>query len=154
MLTFFRLNDPYRLIVIFLLLLAMRIPAMIGPYEITVPELSYMLVGEKFSEGSKLYSEIWENMAPLSAIVYGIIDFIFGRSVVAYQIIAWLFVCFQVFLFNRLLLLNKVYNENTYIPGFIYALLMSFFSDFFHFNTHTDGHHIFVIGHEQHFQTY
>lgn len=131
MLTFFRLNDPYRLIVIFLLLLVMRFPALFNAEELTVPELNYMLIGEKLAEGSKLYSGIWDDMAPLSAVVYGLIDLLFGRSSIACTIIAWLILCFQVFLFNRLVLFNKVYNENTYIPGFIYGLMMSFFSDFF-----------------------
>ncbi len=130
MLTFFRLNDPYRLVIIFFLLLALRIPAMLND-NLTIPELNYMLLGEKLTNGADLYSEIWDNIGPLSAMVYALIDFLFGKSQLAYQIIAWLFVFFQAFIFNRLLLINKAYNESTYIPGLLYALLMSWFWDFF-----------------------
>ena len=130
MLTFFRLNDPYRLIIIFFLLLALRIPSLLED-TLTEPGLNYMLIGEKMADGTRLYSEIWANIGPLSAVVYGVIDFLFGRSQLVCQVVAWLLVFFQVFIFNRLLLFHKVYNENTYVPGLIYALLMSYFWDFF-----------------------
>ncbi|TRX50447.1 hypothetical protein FNH22_25750 [Fulvivirga sp. M361] len=131
MLTFFRLNDPYRLVIIFFLLLALRMPALISEETLTVPELNYMLVGEKLAAGESLYDGVWANIGPLSALVYGTIDFLFGRSQLAYQIFALLFVFVQAFFFNRILLINKVLNENTYIPGLIYAFLMSYFWDFF-----------------------
>ncbi|MEM7107225.1 MAG: hypothetical protein AAF519_03280 [Bacteroidota bacterium] len=131
MLAFFRLNDPYRLLVIFLLLLAVRLPALIGNYDTSVQELNFMLVGEKMAAGASMYSEIWETTSPLAAAIFGIIDFLFGRSQTAYLLIAWLFVCVQVFLFNRLVLVNKVYNENTYVPGLVYGVLASLHADFF-----------------------
>lgn len=116
---------------IFLLLLAVRLPALIGTYDMSVQELNFMLVGEKISSGASMYSDIWETTAPLSAALFGIIDFLFGRSQAAYIIIAWLFVCIQIFFFNRLVLVNKVYNENTYVPGLVYGVLASLHSDFF-----------------------
>lgn len=130
MLNYFRINDPYRLIIIFLLLLAIRLPIMLNDNALTLPELNYMLVGEMLNDGSTLYEGIWDNIAPLSASAYMIIDFLFGRSQLAYQIIALVLVAFQCLVFNRLLLRNKAYNENTYIPGLVYGLLMSFFFDF------------------------
>lgn len=131
MLSYFRINDPYRLIIIFLLLLAFRLPIMLSNNALTMPELNYMLVGERLNQGATLYEGLWDNIAPLSAAVYTILDFLFGRSQLAYQIIALLLVAFQSFIFNRIMLLNKAYNENTYVPGLMYGLLMSFFFDFF-----------------------
>ena len=90
-----------------------------------------MLVGEKLAGGSKLYTDVWVNMAPLSSWAYGLLAYLFGRSQLAYELIALVLVFFQCFLFNRLLLRNKAYNENTYIPGLIYAVLISYFFDFF-----------------------
>lgn len=90
-----------------------------------------MLVGEKLANGSDMYSDVWETVSPLSAAVFGAVDFLFGRSQTAYILIAWVFVCVQVFFFNRLVLANKVYNENTYVPGLIYGLMASLHSDFF-----------------------
>lgn len=103
---------------------------MVSPEGLTVPELDHMLVGEKLSNGASLYDEVWENIAPLSAGVYMIIDYLFGRSQQAYYWIALFIVFFQCYLFNRLLLNNKAFNENTYVPGLIYGLLMTYFFDF------------------------
>lgn len=93
-----------------------------------------MLIGEKLAQGSKLYTDVWVNIAPLSSWAYGLVGYIFGRSQLTYEIIALLFAFFQCFLFNRLLLRNKAYNENTYIPGLIYAVLISYFFDFYTLN--------------------
>lgn len=103
---------------------------MVSDGQLTIPELDYMLVGEKMSDGASLYNQLWENIAPLSAGVYLVIDFLFGRSQNAYYWVSLFVVFFQCFLFNRLLLINKAYNENTYVPGLIYTLFMSFFFDF------------------------
>lgn len=84
-----------------------------------------MLVGEKVASGAMLYSEVWDGIAPLSALVYTLIDYLFGRSQLIYQILAYFTVCFQVFVFNRFLLTSRAYTENTYLPGFLYALLAS-----------------------------
>ncbi len=129
MLRFFRINDPYRLIVVFLVLLIIRLPILLADNTLTYPELDYLLVGEKLSEGNRLYDEIWTRMGPFSAVFYGVTDFIFGRSQLALQIISLLIVFFQSFIFNKILLINKAFDENTYVPGLIYALLMSWFFD-------------------------
>jgi len=130
LLALFRLNDPYRLILIFFVLLGFRLPFMISPELLTIPELNYMLVGEKMSGGATLYDGIWDNIAPLSAGVYMIIDFLFGRSQNAYLWGSLFVTFFQCYLFNKLVLDNKAYNENTYVPGLIYGVFMSLFFDF------------------------
>ncbi|MDX1629278.1 MAG: hypothetical protein R3345_11300 [Fulvivirga sp.] len=130
MLSFFRLNDPYRLIFIFLILLVIRLPYMFADGHLTLPELDYMLVGEKLSTSNTLYKGLWENIAPLSAAVYMIIDYLFGRSQHAYYWLSLFVLFYQCALFNRMLLINKAYNENTYVPGAVYGILMSFFFDF------------------------
>ncbi len=89
-----------------------------------------MLVGEKMSEGATLYDQVWENIAPFSAGVYMVIDYLFGRSQNAYYFLALIVVFFQCLIFNKLLLDNKAYNENTYVPGLIYGIAMTFFFDF------------------------
>lgn len=98
---------------------------MISSDLLTVPELSYMLVGEKITNDSLLYSEIWDDIAPLSAFVYGIIDFLFGRSQLAFQILAYILACYHVYIFNKIMLVSRAFAENTYIPGYIYAILTS-----------------------------
>lgn len=106
-------------------MLLIRIPAFISSELLTIPELGFMVVGEKLTEGSQLYSQIWEGIAPLSAMVYGVIDYLFGRSHLTYQIVAYFLACFQVYIFNRIMLTSRAFSENTYIPALIFAIVTS-----------------------------
>ena len=131
MLAFFRINDPYRLIGIFLLIVLIRVPFFLGEMPLTIPELQWMIVGETISFKNILYVDVWDDIAPLSALIYSLIDIIGGRTQWGYQILAVLTVFLQCFLFNQLLIVSKAFKENTYVPGLIYAVLMSAFFDFF-----------------------
>lgn len=129
MLKYFRINDPYRLIVLFILMLAVRLPVMISNDFLTYPELYNQLVGQRMGEGFKLYSEIWAITGPFSGVVYGMIDLLFGKSQLTFQIVSLMVISFQCFLFNKMLLISKAFKENTYIPGVAYGILMSWFFD-------------------------
>ena len=131
MLSFFRFNDPYRLVIIFFLLLIIRLPVFLSDDALTHSDLHYMVIGEKMAEGATLYIQLWDNIAPLAAGVYWIIDLLFGRALLTYQIISLLIVTLQAGIFNRLLLNNKAFNENSYAPALIYATCMSLFFDFY-----------------------
>jgi hypothetical protein len=128
--SFFRINDPYRLIIIFFIVIIISLPFFITGRPLILPELSWMVVGEKMAEGATLYTEIWSNISPLSAMVYWVLDEIFGRSPTAYQIVALLLVMVQSVIFNNTMLVFKAYNENNYIPAFIYSMTMVFHFDF------------------------
>lgn len=130
MIGFFRINDPYRLIVLFLAVVLIRLPYFISS-EPLVYELNWMLIGETLNHGNILYKDFLEPIAPLAAWVYSAIDFVFGRSILVYQILATLLMAYQFILFNNIMYKNKAYNENSYVPAFVYALLMQAFFDFF-----------------------
>ncbi len=132
MFALFRLNDPYRMLVLLLFLLLMKLPAFYGSVPLTIPELNWMVVGEKLAEkGTVMYKDVWDPLAPLAAGMYWLLHELFGRSHLAYQIIALLLIFVQSALFNYILLRNKVYNENTYVPALIYGLLMCTFFQFY-----------------------
>lgn len=131
LLKIFRINDPYRLIAAFVLLVVIRIPYWIYGPEILAPELQWMVVGERMGKGFVMYYEIWDYISPLSAVVYWFIDLAFGRSVIAYQVLALLVSFAQVVIFNSLAFRNKLYPENSYIPALVYTVLISFSYDFF-----------------------
>ncbi len=90
-----------------------------------------MIVGESISFKNILYLDVWDDLAPLSALIYALIDSVAGRSQWTYQILAVFVVFFQCYLFNQLLISNRAYKVNTYVPALIYAVLMSAFFDFF-----------------------
>lgn len=123
MLSFFRINDPYRLILVLIIIVLARLPFLVSPEFLTVSELKWMVIGEKLGEGGVLYVDIWVEIGPLSALVYWLIDLLFGRSQLTYQLLGMLIFFIQCAYFNVFLLRHKVYNENSYVPALIYATL-------------------------------
>lgn len=123
MLSYFRINDPYRLIIIFFILILFRLPYLISPGWNTIPELSWMIVGERLNEGALLYVDVWDDIGPLSAWTYRILEFLFGRSHRAIQIFGLLVFFFHIFYVNYISLKHKMYNENNYLPALFYGIL-------------------------------
>ncbi|RUA35855.1 MAG: hypothetical protein DSY77_01995 [Bacteroidetes bacterium] len=130
MLGFFRINDPYRLLILFLAVLLLRLPYLIGSKPL-VYETNWLLIGEALNSGKVLYKDLISPIAPFSAWVYMIIEFLFGKSILVLQILSVLLATYQFSLFNNIMLRNKAYNENSYIPALLYALMMFTFYDFF-----------------------
>ena len=129
MLSYFRINDPYRLIIIFIVLTLFRLPFFVSSSWQTIPELSWMIVGERMNGGALLYVDIWDDIGPLSALTYRFIDFLFGRSQLSLQIIGMILFFFQIFYMNYIALKHKMYNENNYLPALFYGLLgLTFFN--------------------------
>lgn len=131
MISFFRLNDPYRIIGIFILLLIIRLPAWLGLVPLLQPELGWMLLGENIAAGDTLYIGVWDDIGPLSAMVYWLVDFLFGRSQLAYYLLSVLLVVVQAYIFNTTLIRYKAYNESTFVPSLFYMLLANIFYDFY-----------------------
>ncbi len=123
MLRYFRINDPYRLIIIFVVLILFRLPFLLSSAWQTIPELSWMIVGERMNEGALLYVGIWDNIGPLAAWIFQAFDVLFGRSHLSLQIGGLLLFFAQIFYMNYLALKHKMYNENNYLPAFFYGLL-------------------------------
>lgn len=130
MLGFFRINDPYRLLILFLAVVLLRLPYLLGS-EPLVYEINWLLIGENLNSGKILYKDIITPIAPLAAWTYQLIVFLFGKSILALQVLSILLVTYQFSLFNNIMLRNKAYHENSYIPALVYALMMSIFYDFF-----------------------
>lgn len=131
LLSLFRINDPYRILGILFVLLLIRLPYFIFGQDLTVIELNWLLIGEKLADGGVMYRDVWDDTAPLSAGFFWLTDLVFGRSALAHHIISLVLVWMQAAIFNNMLLQNKAYNENTYVPALIYALLMNIFFDFY-----------------------
>ena len=125
----FRLNDPYRLLGIFLLLILVSLGYFIDPVEATLVELKSIVIGEMLNDGNALYSELFTSTAPLTAWFYGWIEWLFGRSILARHIIALILLFFQGAFFAILLINNKAQNESTYLPALIFGVLCLFSFD-------------------------
>lgn len=129
MIRYFRINDPYRLVGLFVLLLIIYIPLFIYDYPLTVPELNGLILGEKQNEGYNMYQEVVDSSAPLAAWTHEILDSLFGRSVFVRHILAFLIIFLQSAYLGILFISKKVFSENTFIPSFLFSLLFFFSHD-------------------------
>lgn len=124
MLSFFRINDPFRLVAILgIILLMSSIYIWIVDIPLLQPELIWMLLGERMAEGKHMYIDIIDDTGPLSAGVYWVVHLVFGKSALAYKAIAAFIVLFQVVYVNNLFIKYRSFEENTYIPALVLTVL-------------------------------
>ncbi|MFY0627808.1 MAG: hypothetical protein JXR07_16030 [Reichenbachiella sp.] len=130
MISYFKANDPYRILGVFLLLVVIRLPILLSDLPMILPELKWLLIGEKLANGALMYRDVWDYASPLSSFVYKWLNVIFGRSAIPLQVFSTILVIFQAGIFNKMMLNNKAYNQNTYVPAFVYMILMNSYFDF------------------------
>ncbi|MEO9965331.1 MAG: hypothetical protein ABJF11_06070 [Reichenbachiella sp.] len=131
MLTIFKTNDPYRLVGVLLLLLVIRIPMFVSGVPSILPELKWMLIGERLGSGDyTMYQDVWDYSAPLAVFTYKWLFVLFGKSRIPYFTLSLILVVIQSALFNNVMLRNKAYNSSNYVPAFIYMIFMNAFFDF------------------------
>jgi hypothetical protein len=133
-LRFFRVNDPYRLLAILVVLAIFSIPLFLDTPMLTVQSLRSMLVGENIAAGKRMYTEVCDSTAPMSALAFGAVDFMMGRSVIGREIFAVFLLFFQAAFFSILLINNRAYNDNTYVPGLVFGILCFISFDFLEFS--------------------
>ncbi len=127
MLRYFRINDPYRLLGMLVLLILIYLPLFIDAPGMTIPELKSLIIGEKISEGNLPYTGLVDSTAPLTSLFYGFLDLVFGKSLLARHILSF-FILFTQSAFLGFMLINrKAFNENTFVPSFLFSIL-AFFS--------------------------
>jgi Family of unknown function (DUF6427) len=131
MLSFFRVNAFYQIIILLALLLIIRLPIYLSGLPTLIPELQWMLTAEQMNRGLMLYTDIWDSTSPLAAMVYASIDFIFGRAQFIYMLVALAFSTFQFIYFNLLCNRLDVFPDRNYIPGLIYVLFLNISFDCF-----------------------
>lgn len=124
MLSIFKINDPYRLIIVLLFLIAIQLPFYFSNLFITIPEIEWQVLGRELANGKTLYVDVYHNTGILSSMVYWILAKILPGNYFIYRLLALLLIFFQALFFNVILIEHKAYNQNTYVPAAIYALLM------------------------------
>lgn len=129
LLRFFRINDPYRLLGLLIILILLALPLFIYPLGILLGELKSLVLGEAIAAGKLMYINVFDDTPPLASGLYGFFDLLFGRSLVARHWVALLIIFFQAAYFAIVLINNKAYAENTYLPALIFGLLCFFSFD-------------------------
>ena len=123
MFSFFKINDPYRLIAIFLIAFAIKTPFFINACSYF--EMHHWLIIGQAMETGHMYEQIFDSLAPLASTTYWLIEAIFGKSILALQILGTLLLVVQSVIFNKLTINNKVYEQNSYLPAFSFVILSS-----------------------------
>ncbi len=134
LLRFFRINDPYRLLGLLVLLFLFSLPYFIHPAANTIQELRNFVLGEAIRDGKVMYIGVVDSTAPFTAGIFGLTDWIFGRSLLGQHVLALMLIVFQASFFSILLINNKAYNNNTYVPALIFGLLCFFSFDLLSFS--------------------
>lgn len=124
MLRFFQPYYRYQYAALLGLLILVRLPLLLHPFPLLIPELNWMIIGEQMSQGHLLYRDIWDSVSPLSALIYWGIDSVFGRSPIVLHAAATLVSVFQIVYFNYLTNVRDVYPDRSFWPGLIYMLFM------------------------------
>ncbi len=127
LLRFFRINDPYRLLAVLLAIIFLSLPIFINAPSLTLQELKLTVLGETLHQGKTMYVQVFDNTAPMAAWVSSWLNFLWGRSALAQHILAAILIFIQAAFFAIVLINTKAYNESTYLPAFLFAIL-SFFS--------------------------
>lgn len=129
LLRIFRVNDPYRLLGIFVTLGLISLALFLDPAALTLNDLKSFVLGELLNDGKNLYSEVFTSTPPLAAWFFGWIELAFGRSITARHSLAFLLIFFQGAYFAILLINHKAQNESTYMPALIFGVLCFFSFD-------------------------
>jgi hypothetical protein len=129
LLQYFRLNDPYRIIGLLVLLLIFFLPLLVDTPGLTLPELKGKIIGEKIVDGFQMYSEVIDHTAPLTGWLYATQYFLFGESLLARHIICFLSIFLLATLWAIILIDKRAYPESSYIPPLIFGILSLFSFD-------------------------
>lgn len=128
-LRFFRVNDPYRLLGVLLMMSLVALPMLLQSDLITHQELKSMILGEALNDGKEMYTQLIDDTPWLGAQSAKWIGWILGRSLTARHVIALLLLFFQAAFFSFILIRNKAYNENNYFTALIFGMLCFFSVD-------------------------
>jgi hypothetical protein len=124
-----RINDPFRLIPIFILLIIFRVGFISFGIPITALEAYWLVLGEKLNTSATMYVDIWDSTPPIAAFVYWFLA-TFGKSATIQHGFAVFLVMVQAYIFNSVLLRKNIHREKSYIPAILYCFLMLSSFDF------------------------
>ncbi len=97
----------------------------------SIPELKWLLIGQRLGDGFTMYRDLYDYTGPVAVFFYKWLDVLFGRSRWVHVVFSTLLITLQAGVLNNLLIRNKAYSENNYLPAFIYVICMSATLDFF-----------------------
>lgn len=129
MIRFFSVNDPYRLLVVLFFMMVAGISAHSNLTNITIPEFKAMIVGEMMAEGKTLYVDIWDSTPPVTAWMNRLMVGLIGRELLVRHLFTTIVFFLQAAYFGLLLIRNRAFEQTSYLPSFLFGLLVFFSFD-------------------------
>jgi hypothetical protein len=107
------------------------LPVFLYDVPLLIPELKWLLTGERLASGNMLYVDVLDDIGPFSGLVYALIHFFVGRSIFAYHILAFIVTAIQIFYFTLMVHRRGLFKERNYVPGLILTLYFCLSFDFY-----------------------
>lgn len=123
LLSFFRINDPYRLLGLLILFFIISLPVFLYSPGLTWQELNSFIIGEKVNEGLRPYATLIDSTPLLTQWTYGIFNWVCGQHITVRHSLAFLILFFQAAYIGLVFINRKAYTETTYIPSLLFCLL-------------------------------
>ena len=76
LLSIFKINDPYKILIVFIIAIVIQLPIFISGINITMPEIEWHTLGNKMATGAELYVDVYYPIGPISAQVYRLLSYI------------------------------------------------------------------------------
>ncbi len=124
MYSYFRTNSISHIATLFIMALALRLIIVFYGIPEFLPTLKYMVLGEQMAMSKLLYVDIVDNVGSFSALIFGFIHWLFGKSFNAYYWLGFVVTLFQMFYITLLCHRKGFFLERNYIPGLVILLLL------------------------------
>ena len=131
MLRFFRVNDPYRLLVAFAIFLLASLPVLINDFGLSQTAAYGIALGQKMWEGFVPYVTLLDNTPILTLWLNQFLFFVADKSAQTREIIAFVVLFLQGAYLAIIFIRKKAFEENSYLPALIFVLLCTISFDLF-----------------------
>lgn len=131
MLRFFRVNDPYRLLAIFVLFVLLSLPVLLADDGLSRTALFAIVLGQKMYEGLTPYVTLIDHTPVLSLWLNSVVFAVAGKSAWTRELLALVVLLFQGAYVAVVFIQKKAFEENTYLPALLFVLLCLISSDLF-----------------------
>ncbi len=139
MLQYFRINDPYRVIGLLVILLVLFSPFLIDVADLTFPELKSIIIGDRVLNGSGLYTGVIDSTAPFTGWLYALVSAITGESLAARHALAFVILFLEAVLLGVIFIDKKAFPDSSFIPSLMFGILCVFSFDTVSISGHLVG---------------
>jgi hypothetical protein len=117
---FFKINDPYRLVLLAIIFLAIRSILFYFDFDFTFQELKFFIAAKAINQGKWLYRDIWETTDPLTTLFYSLLPSRISTFKNTTYWINVILILFNSLYVNYFLQKFDILNSKSHLPAFFY----------------------------------